>query len=69
VPVRRKLLHGLSAVVAALGDVVRGAAGTDAYAHYLAHLARRHPDQAPLSREAFFRREFSARWDGIRRCC
>jgi uncharacterized short protein YbdD (DUF466 family) len=49
--------------------VIRGAAGTDAYAHYRAHLRRHHPEEQPLSREAFFRRELSARWEGIRRCC
>jgi uncharacterized short protein YbdD (DUF466 family) len=59
----------LRAVGAALGDVIRGAAGTEAYAHYLAHLGRHHPDQQPLSREDFFRRELSARWEGVRRCC
>ena len=50
-------------------DIVRGAAGADAYAAYCAHAAAHHPDEPRLSREAFFRREFSARWDGIRRCC
>ena len=59
----------LIAVAAALRDVVRGAAGADAYAHYRAHQARHHPNDPPLTREEFFRREFSARWDGIRRCC
>ena len=62
-------LRRIRAVGAAIGDVIRGAAGTDAYAHYCAHLARHHPGEPPLSREAFFRREFSARWEGIRRCC
>ncbi len=61
-----RLLLGLAS---ALRDIVRGAAGTDAYAHYLAHLQRHHPERQPLTREEFFRHEFSARWDGIRRCC
>jgi uncharacterized short protein YbdD (DUF466 family) len=59
----------LRAVAAALGDVVRGAAGTDAYAHYLDHLRRHHPGSEPLTRADFFRRELTARWSGIRRCC
>ena len=59
----------LRTIIAAIGDVIRGAAGTDAYAHYCAHLSRHHSDQRPLSREEFFRRELSERWEGIRRCC
>lgn len=50
-------------------DVIRGAAGADAYDHYRAHLCTHHPERTPLSREAFFRQEFSARWEGVRRCC
>jgi len=50
-------------------DVLIGAAGTDAYANYLAHLTRHHPDLTPLSREAFASDDLSARWNGIRRCC
>jgi uncharacterized short protein YbdD (DUF466 family) len=68
-PALARLRGAAAAVGAAIGDVVRGAAGTEAYAQYLSHLARHHPQQRPLSREDFFRREFSARWDGIRRCC
>ena len=66
---RNAALGRLRALGAALGEVVRGAAGTDAYANYRAHLARHHPLERPLSREEFFRKEFSARWEGIRRCC
>ncbi len=62
-------LRRVRAIAGVLGDVIRGAAGTDAYAHYLAHHRRHHPDREPLSREAFFRRELSAKWEGIRRCC
>jgi uncharacterized short protein YbdD (DUF466 family) len=54
---------------AVLRDVIRGATGADAYTQYLAHLERHHPDRQPPSREDFFRRELSSRWDGIRRCC
>jgi uncharacterized short protein YbdD (DUF466 family) len=67
--VPRPLLDRLRMLGGALSDVVRGAAGADAYAHYLAHLAHHHPDRRPLSREDFFRLELAARWDGIRRCC
>ncbi|HUO79666.1 MAG TPA: YbdD/YjiX family protein [Steroidobacteraceae bacterium] len=62
-------LRRLRAIGRALGDVIRGAAGADRYAGYLAHARRHHPGQQPLSREEFFRRDLSARWEGIRRCC
>ncbi len=64
-----ELSRRLRAVRAALGDVIRGAAGTDAYAHYLAHQQRHHPHAAPWSRAEFFRHDLAARWEGIRRCC
>ena len=51
------------------GEFLRGCAGLDDYARYLAHQQRHHAEQVPLGREAFFRRELSARWDGVRRCC
>jgi uncharacterized short protein YbdD (DUF466 family) len=58
-----------SRLLAALRDVLAGAFGADAYAGYLAHLARHHPEQVPLSRAAFFRERQDARWSGITRCC
>jgi uncharacterized short protein YbdD (DUF466 family) len=51
-----------------LGQILGGASGLDAYERYLEH-RRAHPDQAPLTREEFFRRELTARWNGIQRCC
>lgn len=50
-------------------DLARGAAGTHAYDDYVAHRRARHPGAPILSREEFFRREFTAKWDGVRRCC
>lgn len=50
-------------------EVARGAAGTHAYDDYLAHCRMHHPHAPVLSREEFFRREFTAKWEGIRRCC
>jgi len=66
---RSAAFRRLRAIGTALGDVIRGAAGTDAYARYKEHVLRHHPHEPLLSREEFFRREFSARWEGIRRCC
>ena len=60
---------GLLRVLRALHEVLRGAAGTDAYGQYLDHQRRHHPDAPALSRAAFFREQLAARWEGVRRCC
>ncbi len=40
------------------------------YGAYLAHMARTHPEQAPLSYEAFFRERQEARYSArTGRCC
>jgi uncharacterized short protein YbdD (DUF466 family) len=52
-----------------LRQVLGGASGLDAYERYLEHWRGAHPDAAPLSREEFSRRELTARWNGIQRCC
>ena len=52
-----------------LRDIVKGASGLAAYEQYLGHLRANHPEVPPMSREAFFRDDLTARWDGIRRCC
>jgi uncharacterized short protein YbdD (DUF466 family) len=66
---RAALTAALARVGAALRDVVVGASGSDAYANYLAHQRRHHPDTPPLSREAFAVADQAARWEGVRRCC
>jgi len=48
---------------------IRRVSGDDAYERYLKHRASAHPQDAPLSCKAFFRREQEKKWDGIRRCC
>lgn len=50
-------------------DLARGVAGTHSYDQYVAHCRAHHPDGPVLSREEFFRREFTEKWEGIRRCC
>ena len=57
------------AACAALRDILTGAIGSNAYGNYVLHLRARHPDRTPLSREAFFRQDQRARWEGVRRCC
>jgi uncharacterized short protein YbdD (DUF466 family) len=54
---------------ARIRDIVTGASGLSAYEQYLAHLHAHHPEDQPMSREAFFRCDLAARWDGVRRCC
>lgn len=44
--------------------------GVPDYGAYLAHMQREHPDQAPMSYEAFFRERQAARYGtGSGRCC
>jgi uncharacterized short protein YbdD (DUF466 family) len=50
-------------------EIVRGAAGLDAYERYLEHLRTRHPGAQPMTREEFFRADMAMRWNGVRRCC
>jgi len=50
--------------------VLRRIIGAPDYERYLAHVARRHPDVVPLSREAFARDALSRRYDRPgSRCC
>lgn len=46
--------------------------GLPSYDAYVAHMALTHPDQAPMSYEAFFRERQEARYGGkgrVGRCC
>lgn len=45
---------------------LNGGAG---YRRYLAHQLADHPDEPPLSRADWFRREQDRQWNTIRRCC
>jgi uncharacterized short protein YbdD (DUF466 family) len=65
----RVIYFALAGSGARIRDVVTGASGLSAYEQYLAHLRAHHPAVQPLSREAFFRSDQTARWDGVRRCC
>jgi len=49
--------------------LVRRLSGDDAYERYLAHLAEHHPDEPPLSKDAFFKQWQNNKWTGIKRCC
>jgi uncharacterized short protein YbdD (DUF466 family) len=52
-----------------LWQAVRRLSGDDAYERYLAHHAEHHPEEAPLSREAFFKQWQDNKWKGVKRCC
>lgn len=65
---------GRSFDTAAAGSALRRTAelmvGQPSYDAYAAHLAQAHPEQAPLSRAAFFREREAARFGVSRmRCC
>jgi uncharacterized short protein YbdD (DUF466 family) len=53
-----------------LGATLRLMVGLPDYDAYLSHMERTHPDQAPMSYEAFFRERQQARYgSGKGRCC
>lgn len=50
--------------------LARAAIGLPDYDAYLAHVRARHPDAAPMDRDAFFRERMQARYGrGRSRCC
>ena len=55
-----------------LGQTARLMVGLPDYDNYLNHMQANHPDQTPMSYEAFFRERQEARYGGngkIARCC
>ena len=51
-------------------DGARLMVGQGDYGTYVAHIAKTHPDQAPMSEVAFFREREQARYGGGKgRCC
>jgi len=66
----RLLSNSLVARVADVGTLLRRIIGAPDYECYLAHLAARHPELTPLSREAFARDALARRYDRPgSRCC
>jgi uncharacterized short protein YbdD (DUF466 family) len=60
----------LAARVADVGALLRRIIGAPDYECYLAHLAARHPEATPLSRDAFARDALARRYDRPgSRCC
>ena len=50
--------------------LARAAIGLPDYDAYVAHVRARHPDVAPMDRDAFFRERMQARYGrGRSRCC
>lgn len=53
-----------------LGQSLRLMVGLPDYDAYLSHMERTHPDQVPMSYEAFFRERQDARYGGrAGKCC
>lgn len=52
-----------------LGQSLRLMVGLPDYDKYLAHMERTHPEQEPMSYEAFFRERQDARYGGGRSSC
>jgi len=66
------LLGDLSQACRYLGQSMRLMVGLPEYNTYLAHMEATHPDQPPMSYEAFFRERQEARYGGAGKrggCC
>ena len=64
------LVKRLHAAWRALARGARLAVGIPDYEAYVAHARMNHPDQEPMSREAFFAERLQARYGrGRSRCC
>lgn len=50
-------------------SLLRGVVGDDAYEKYLAHHERTHPEQVPMTPEAFFRAQLEQKWNCVSGCC
>lgn len=64
------LLAGVNRGFRALRWYAQGVMGADAYQKYLQHMARVHPDQAPMDERAFWRDLYA--WQSRNpqgRCC
>ena len=67
---RATILASVHLRLARLGRTLRRIVGAPDYDAYVAHVARRHPDVAPLSREAYARDALARRYDRPgSRCC
>lgn len=67
---RRSLARWLQAGWQAAARAARLAIGIPDYEAYRRHLRLRHPDRAPMDRDAFFRERMQARYGhGRTRCC
>jgi len=57
-----KLLKALWRLACELSD-------DNAYAHYLQHHVKAHPQLPPLSSKAFFEQQQARKWNSINHCC
>jgi uncharacterized short protein YbdD (DUF466 family) len=49
--------------------LARELSGDDAYERYVAHVARAHPDQQPMTRAEHYRLVQDEKWSRLSRCC
>jgi uncharacterized short protein YbdD (DUF466 family) len=67
------VFNDLSRMGKYLGQAARMLVGMPDYDSYLEHMRATHPEQSPMSREAFFRERQDARYGGGKgrpiRCC
>ena len=61
----------ISALARGVGQTAQLMVGVPDYAGYVSHVAANHPEQEPMTRDAFFRERQAARYGagGGMRCC
>ena len=52
-----------------LWQYLRQVTGDDAYERYVAHQQVAHADDAPLTRQQFFKKRQDEKWSKVSRCC
>lgn len=64
------LLMTIKRSLGIFGQSLRLMVGVPEYSAYAAHMRERHPDQAVMTQEEFFRERQAARYGGkVGRCC
>lgn len=64
-------MAGLRSLFSRMSDTVGVIVGASSYQRYCEHMAAHHPEQAPMTRGAFFNARQDARYGGKNggRCC
>ena len=66
---RERFLALLRGIASLAWRLTRQLSGDDAYERYLAHVARFHPGEVPMTRAEHFAFRQNEKWNRLSRCC